>query len=69
MLPCQFVEEGRVFGASATAAAKAGESGAATGGAAAFDDRLKVHTFTETGIMAGASPRGAKVWKDDKLNW
>ena len=65
----QFVEEGWVFGASGTAAAKVGESGAATSGAAAFDDRLKIYTFTETGIMAGVSLRGAKVWKDDRLNY
>ena len=64
----EFIYKGWVFGASGTADAKSGDDGASTSGAMAFDDRMKVYTFTDTGLMAGASLRGVKVWKDKKLN-
>jgi lipid-binding SYLF domain-containing protein len=64
----EFVDKGWVFGASGTADAKSGDDGATASGAMAFDDRMKVYTFTDTGLMAGTSLRGVKVWKDKKLN-
>ena len=64
----EFLEKGWVFGASGTADAKLDEDGASASGSAAFDDRMKIYTFTDKGIMAGASLRGVKVWKDKKLN-
>jgi hypothetical protein len=64
----EFVDKGWVFGASGTADAKSGGEGETVSAAAAFDDRLKIYTFTDTGLMAGASLRGVKVWKDKKLN-
>jgi lipid-binding SYLF domain-containing protein len=64
----EFVDSGWVFGASGTADAKAGSEGASASTAMAFDDRLKVYTFTDSGLMAGASLRGVKVWKNEELN-
>ena len=64
----EFVNNGWVFGVSGTADAKAGDDGGSISGAANFDDRMKVYTFTDTGLMAGASLRGTKVWKNEELN-
>jgi len=64
----EFVDKGWVFGASGTADAKSGGEGASASGAMSFDNRMKVYTFTDTGLMAGASLRGVKVWKNDELN-
>ena len=64
----EFLEKGWVFGASGTADAKLDEDGASASGAAAFDDRMKIYTYTDKGIMAGASLRGIKVWKNKDLN-
>jgi lipid-binding SYLF domain-containing protein len=64
----EFIDKGWVFGASGTADAKSGDDGASASGTMTFDDRMKVYTFTDTGLMAGASLRGVKVWKDKKLN-
>ncbi len=63
-----FIEKGWVFGASATADATPRGEGASSSGMVTFDKRLKVYTFTDKGLMAGASLRGVKVWKDKKLN-
>jgi lipid-binding SYLF domain-containing protein len=64
----EFVNKGWVFGATGTADATTDAEGATVSGAASFDDRLTVYTFTDKGLMAGASLRGVKVWKDEKLN-
>ena len=64
----EFVNKGWVFGATATADAVNKGDGASASGTTAFDGRLKVYTFTNTGLMAGASLRGLKVWKDKDLN-
>jgi hypothetical protein len=64
----QFVDKGWVFGAHGTADAINKGEGATTSGAAAFDSRLKIYTFTNSGLMAGASLRGVKVWKNKELN-
>jgi len=64
----QFVKQGWVFGASATADAMNKREGVSVSGAAAFDGRLKIYTFTASGLMAGGSLRGVKVWKNKELN-
>jgi lipid-binding SYLF domain-containing protein len=64
----EFVDKGWVFGVSGTADAKSGSEGITASGAIVFDDRLKVYTFTDSGLMAGASLRGVKVWKKEELN-
>ena len=64
----RFVDKGWVFGASGTADAKSGDQGGSASTAMSFGDGMKVYTFTDTGLMAGASLRGVKVWKDEKLN-
>ncbi len=64
----EFVDKGWVFGASGTADATSGGEGVSTSGAMAFDERMKVYTFTDAGVMAGASLRGVKVWKNEELN-
>jgi lipid-binding SYLF domain-containing protein len=64
----KFVNEGWVFGASGTADAKSDTGGSSVSDATAFGDGMKVYTFTDTGLMAGASLNGVKVWKDEKLN-
>ena len=64
----EFVNKGWIFGASGTADAKSNTGGDSVSAAAMFDDRLNVYTFTDQGLMAGASLNGVKVWKDEKLN-
>ena len=64
----EFVNKGWVFGAHGTADAINKGEGSTASGAAAFSNRLKVYTFTDSGLMAGASLRGVKVWKDKELN-
>jgi lipid-binding SYLF domain-containing protein len=64
----EFVNKGWVFGASGTADAKSSTGGGSVSGSMAFGDGMKVYTFTDKGLMAGASLNGVKVWKDEKLN-
>jgi len=64
----EFVSKGWVFGATGTTDAKSETKGGSASGAMAFGDGMKVYTFTDKGLMAGASLRGVKVWKDKKLN-
>ena len=64
----EFVNKGWVFGASGTADAKSSTDGGSVSSSMAFGDGMKVYTFTDTGLMAGASLNGVKVWKDEKLN-
>jgi lipid-binding SYLF domain-containing protein len=64
----EFVNKGWVFGATGTTDAKSETKGSSASGAMAFGDGMKVYTFTDKGLMAGASLRGVKVWKDKKLN-
>ena len=63
-----FVNKGWVFGASGTADAKSSTGGGSVSDSMAFGDGMKVYTFTDQGLMAGASLNGTKVWKDEKLN-
>ena len=64
----EFVNKGWVFGVTGTADAKSETKGGSASGAMAFGEGMKVYTFTDKGLMAGASLRGVKVWKDEKLN-
>ena len=64
----EFLNQGWVFGATATADAMNKREGVSVSGAAAFDGRLKIYTFTASGLMAGTSLRGVKVWKNKELN-
>ena len=64
----EFVNEGWVFGASAAADATYKREGASVSGTVPFDSRLKIYTFTQSGLKAGAALRGAKVWKNEDLN-
>ena len=64
----EFVNNGWVFGATGTADAMRKQDGSSVSGALAFDGRLKIYTFTKSGLMAAASLRGVKVWKDKDLN-
>lgn len=64
----EFVNKGWVFGATGTADATHKKDGSSISGSSAFDGRLKVYTFTESGLMAAASLRGVKVWKNKDLN-
>ena len=64
----EFINKGWVFGASGTADAKMGSEGASASSGISFDDRMKIYTFTDSGVMAGASLRGVKVWKNEELN-
>jgi hypothetical protein len=64
----EFVNKGWVFGAHGTADAMYKGDGSTVSGTSAFGGRMKIYTFTETGLMAGVSLRGVKVWKDKELN-
>jgi lipid-binding SYLF domain-containing protein len=64
----EFVDKGWVFGAHGTADAMYKGDGSTASGASTLDGRMKIYTFTESGLMAGASLRGVKVWKDKELN-
>jgi len=64
----EFVNKGWVFGATGTADAIYKDEGGSASGAVAFDSRLKVYTFTKSGLQAGGTLRGAKVWKNKELN-
>jgi len=64
----KFVFEGWVFGASGTATARAVNVEDEVQETAAFEEGMRVYSFTENGLMAGVSLRGSKVWLDEKLN-
>jgi lipid-binding SYLF domain-containing protein len=64
----EFVNKGWVFGAHGTADAMYKGGGGTASGVTTFDGRMKVYTFTESGLMAGVSLRGVKVWKNKELN-
>jgi len=63
-----FVKLGWVFGATGTADAMRKREGVSVSGAVPFDSRLKIYTFTQTGLKAGVALRGTKVWKNKELN-
>ena len=63
----KFLDTGWEFGASADAAAKAGDKGAAVGGEVLFDG-ITVYQITKSGLALQATVKGTKYWKDDELN-
>ena len=64
----EFVNKGWTLGGQATAAAKAGEHGAAFQGAVAVSPGVWVYQLTEAGLAAELTAKGTKYYKDEGLN-
>lgn len=64
----QMVNVGFSAGAEASAAAKAGDQGAATSGRESVDRDVVIYQLTDAGVALSASVGGTKIWKDDELN-
>jgi lipid-binding SYLF domain-containing protein len=66
----KFVEEGWEVGADASAAAKAGDTGAAAGAQAASEQLsgVEIYELTSAGIALSATATAAKYYPDEKLN-
>jgi lipid-binding SYLF domain-containing protein len=63
-----FVNSGWELGTQASAAAKAGEKGAAFQGAISVSPGVWVYQLTETGVALELTAKGTKYYKDDDLN-
>ena len=63
-----FVNSGWEFGAQATAAAKAGDKGAAYQGAVAVAPGVWLYQLTEKGLALELTAKGTKYYKDGDLN-
>ncbi len=63
-----FVNSGWEFGAQATAAAKAGDKGAAYQGAVAVAPGVWLFQLTEGGLALELTAKGTKYYKDNDLN-
>jgi lipid-binding SYLF domain-containing protein len=63
-----FVDSGWELGAQTSAAAKAGETGAAFQGALAVAPGVWLYQLTETGLALELTAKGTKYYKDDSLN-
>lgn len=63
-----FVNSGREFGAQATAAAKAGDKGAAYQGAVAVSPGVWLYQPTKDGLALELTAKGTKYYKDGDLN-
>lgn len=63
-----FVNSGWEFGAQTTAAAKAGEQGAALAGAISVAPGVWMYQLTDTGLAAEITGKGTKYYKDSDLN-
>jgi len=63
-----FVNKGWEYGSQATAAAKAGEKGAAMAGAASVSPGVWMYQLTDTGLAAEITAKGTKYYKNDDLN-
>ena len=64
----QFVNSGWEVGGQATAAAKAGEKGAAFQGAVAIAPGVWLYQLTDTGLALELTAKGTKYYKDKDLN-
>ena len=64
----EFINKGWTLGGQATAAAKAGDKGAAMQGAVAVAPGVWVYQITEAGLAAELTAKGTKYYKDDGLN-
>ena len=63
-----FVNSGWEFGGQATAAAKAGEKGAAYQGAVAVAPGVWLYQVTQSGLALELTAKGTKYYKDSDLN-
>ena len=63
-----FVNSGWEFGGQTTAAAKAGDQGAALAGAISVAPGVWMYQLTETGLAAEITGKGTKYYKDSDLN-
>ena len=64
----QFTSSGWELGAQASAAAKAGDKGAAFQGAVPISQGVWLYQLTETGVALELTAKGTKYYKDDDLN-
>lgn len=64
----QFVNSGWELGAQATAAAQAGDTGAAYQGAVAVAPGVWLYQITDDGLALELTAKGTKYYKDDELN-
>jgi lipid-binding SYLF domain-containing protein len=63
-----FVNSGWEFGGQTTAAAKAGDQGAALTGAVSVAPGVWMYQLTDTGLAAEITGKGTKYYKDSDLN-
>lgn len=63
-----FVNSGWEFGGQTTAAAKAGDQGAALAGAVSVAPGVWMYQLTDTGLAAEITAKGTKYYKDSNLN-
>jgi lipid-binding SYLF domain-containing protein len=63
-----FVNSGWEFGGQTTAAAKAGDQGAAMAGAVSVAPGVWMYQLTDTGLAAEITGKGTKYYKDSDLN-
>ncbi len=63
-----FVNSGWEFGGQTTAAAKAGDQGAALSGAVSVSPGVWMYQLTDTGLAAEITGKGTKYYKDSNLN-
>ena len=63
-----FVNSGWEFGGQTTAAAKAGDQGAALAGAISVAPGVWMYQLTDTGLAAEITAKGTKYYKDSDLN-
>jgi lipid-binding SYLF domain-containing protein len=63
-----FINSGWEFGGQATAAAKAGDQGAALQGAVSVSPGVWLYQITDKGLALELTAKGTKYYKDDALN-
>ncbi len=63
-----FINSGWEFGGQTTAAAKAGDQGAALAGAVSVAPGVWMYQLTDTGLAAEITGKGTKYYKDSDLN-
>ena len=63
-----FIHSGWEFGGQTTAAAKAGDQGAALSGAVSVAPGVWMYQLTDTGLAAEITGKGTKYYKDSDLN-
>jgi lipid-binding SYLF domain-containing protein len=63
-----FINQGWEFGGQTTAAATAGDQGAALQGALSVSPGVWMYQLTDKGLALEATVKGTKYWKDVDLN-